>query len=211
MYEIRPAHDTDFDQVVALLQRLQDVPAEHPAADRIWDRTADALYDTARAAPALRDISDSELFGHVEHRRLAGFARRHGFPSGRYTSVLAVDGVDLVRLIGTVPDRPDAVDVHEFPTPPTDSVAAAAVIRLHDACFPSTYLSAAQVLAGGTDRTVIVAFDAGRLVGYAVGRAQPAEYSVDFVAVAAESRGRGIAGALLTVLIQRLADRHGAR
>jgi ribosomal protein S18 acetylase RimI-like enzyme len=273
MYEIRPAHDTDFDQVVALLHRLQavpehtigyhgetseeltaeltdlqwpsttvvavdgadrvhgvlsfdvdhtlgrvwwhgpfvDVPAEHPAADRIWDRTADALYDAARALPGLRDISDSELFGHVEHTRLAGFARRHGFPSGRYTSVLALDGVDLVRLIGTVSNRPDAVDVREFPTPPTDSVAAAALIRLHEACFPNTYISAAQLLAGGPDRTVIAAFDGGCLVGYAVGRVQQAEYFVDFVAVATESRGRGIAGALVTALIQRLADRHGAR
>jgi ribosomal protein S18 acetylase RimI-like enzyme len=273
MYDIRPARDTDFDQVVALLRRLQaipehtigyhgetreelaselvdlrwpsatvvavdgadhvhgvlsfevdaalgrvwwhgpfvDVPAEHPAADRIWDRTADALHDAARASPALRDISDSELFGHVEHRRLAGFARRHGFPSGKYTSVLALDGVALVRLIGTVPERPDAVEVREFPTPPTDSVAAAALIRLHETCFPNTYVSAAQLLAGETDRTVIAAFDAGRLVGYAVGHVQPAEYYVDFVAVATESRGRGIAGALVTTLIQRLADRHGAR
>jgi len=273
MYEIRPAHDTDFDQVVALLHRLQavpehtigyhgetreelaseladlrwpsatvlavdgtdrahgelsfevdpslgrvwwhgpfvDVPAEHPAADRIWDRTADALYDAARALPALRNISDSELFGHVEHTRLAGFARRHGFPSGKYTSVLALDGVDLVRLIGTVSDRPDAVDVREFPTPPTDSVAAAALIRLHEACFPNTYISAAQLLAGGPDRTVIAAFDGCCLVGYAVGRVQQAEYFIDFVAVATESRGRGIAGALVTALIQRLADRHGAR
>lgn len=273
MYEIRSARDTDFDQVVDLLHRLQavpehtigyhgdtreelaseladlrwpsatvlavdgadrvhgvlsfdadarlgrvwwhgpfvDVPAEHPAADRIWDRTADALYDAARASPELRNIADSELFGHVEHLRLAGFARRHGFPSGQYTSVLAVDGVDLVRLVGTVADRPDAVDVHEFPTPATDSVTAAALIRLHDTCFPNTYVSAAQLLAGGTDRTVIAAFNDGCLVGYAVGRAQPAEYFLDFVAVATESRGKGIAGALVTVLIQRLADRHGAR
>jgi ribosomal protein S18 acetylase RimI-like enzyme len=273
MYEIRPARDSDLDQVLDLLVRLQsvpghhigyhgetrveladefaelhwptttllavddadrvhgvlstdvdpalgrawwhgpfvDVPAEHPAADRIWERTADALYDAARALPALRDITDNELFGHVEHRRLAAFAHRHGFPGGEYTSLLALDGVRLVRVIGSVPDRPPGLDVREFPVPPTDSVAAAALIRLHDESFPNTYLSAAQLLAGESDRTIVAAYDAGRLVGYAAGRAHPTEYYLDFVAVAPQSRGRGIAGALVTTVVQRLAEVHGRK
>src|SRR5215469_13997727 len=66
-----------------------DVPAEHPAADRIWSRTADDLYTAARAkSTAFAGITDSELYGHVEHCRLATFAHRHGFPPGEYSSVL---------------------------------------------------------------------------------------------------------------------------
>jgi len=191
-----------------------DVPADHPAADRIWERTADALYARARTLPELREIADSELFGHVEHRRLAQFAQRHGFPAGTYTSVLALDGVELVRLIGSVPDRstgPDAIEIAELPTPPTDSVVMAAFIRLHDECFPNTNKSAAQILTGDGDHTLVVAMAGGRLVGYAVGSVQPHDYYIDFVAVATDFRGRGIAGALVTLLVQRLADRHGAR
>ena len=273
MYQIRPALDTDLDQVLTLLERLQampehhigyhgetraeladelselnwptatvvavddadrvhgvltaesdaalgrvwwhgpyvDVPAEHPAADRIWDRTADELLERACQLPELRDIADSELFGHVEHRRLAQFAHRHGFPDGTYTSVLTLDGVDLVRLIGSVPDPGDGVEVSDFPTPPTDSVAAAALITLHEQSFPNTYVSAAQLLSGEGDRALVVAMAGGRLVGYAVGSVQQADYYVDFVAVATDFRGRHIAGALVTQLVQRLAEQHGER
>jgi ribosomal protein S18 acetylase RimI-like enzyme len=273
MYQIRPARDSDLDEVLALLERLQsmpehhigyhgetraelteeltethwpaatllavddadrvhgvltadidttlgrvwwhgpfvDVPADHPAADRIWDRTADALYDRARELPNLKDIADSELFGDVANRRLAQFAGRHGYGDGTYTSVVALAGVDLVRMIGSVPDTVDGVEVLEFPTPPTDSVAAAALIRLHDECFPDTYLSAAQLLSGEGDRTVVVAKAGGRVVGYAAGRMQQLEYYLDFVAVAADYRGRGIGGPLITLLVQRLADRNGER
>jgi ribosomal protein S18 acetylase RimI-like enzyme len=273
MFRIRPAMDTDHDQVLALLCRLQavpchhigyhgettseladelaglnwptntflavddadqvrgvltadvdqhlrrawwygpfvDVPAEHPAADRIWSRTADALYAAAHTLPALRGIRDSELYGHVEHCRLAEFAHRHGFPPGEYSSVLALDGVDLVRMVGAVPVAPDAVEVTEFPTPPTDSTIAEALIRLHEQSFPNTYLSAAAILAGTGDRVLVTATHNGKLVGYAVGGIQPLDYFVDFVAVAPESRSHGIGAALVTTLVQRLADKHGAR
>lgn len=185
-----------------------DVPAEHPAADRIWSRTADALYLTARAR--LAGVTDSELYGHVEHRRLAAFAHRHGFPTGEYCSALVLDGVDLVRMIGTVTDD-DAIDIAEISTPPTDSTLAAAFVRLHERCFPNTPLSAATLLTGSTAHTIIAATDGRGLVGYAVGGAQPFGYAIDFVAVATEFRDRGIGGALVTTLVQRLAERHGAK
>jgi ribosomal protein S18 acetylase RimI-like enzyme len=187
-----------------------DVPAEHPAADRIWTRTADALYAAAHALPVLRGVRDSELYGHVEHCRLAAFAQRHGFPPGEYSSLLVLDGVDLVRLVGAVPDS-GAANIAELPTPPTDSAAAAALIRLHERSFPNTYLSAAAVLAGERDRTVVTATIDGTLAGYAVGGVQPQDYFIDFVAVPAEARCKGIGSALVTTLVQRLADRHGAR
>ncbi len=187
-----------------------DVPAEHPAADRIWTRTADALYAAAHALPIIRGVRDSELYGHVEHCRLAAFAQRHGFPPGEYGSLLVLDGVDLVRLVGAVPDS-NAADIAELVTPPTDAALAAALIRLHDRSFPNTYLSAAALLSGERDRTVVTATVDGTLVGYAVGGIQPADYFVDFVAVTSESRCRGIGSALVTTLVQRLADLHGAR
>jgi ribosomal protein S18 acetylase RimI-like enzyme len=188
-----------------------DVPTLHPAADRIWHSTADGLYATASALPQVRGIGDYELYGHVEHCRLTEFARRHGFPNGDYSSVLTLGGVGLVRLIGAIPDRPDGVEIAELPTPPTNSVQAAALIRLHEQSFPHTYLSAAQLLSGAQDHTVVSASSGGQLLGYAVGSVAPVEYFVDFVAVAPEARGMGIAGALVTTLVQRLADRHGER
>lgn len=182
-----------------------DVPAEHPAADRIWHRTADALLGSV--LPALRGVRDSELYGHVEHRRLAGFAARQGFPAGEYSSLLVVCGVDLVRMIGAVPDSP--FPIAELATPPTDSAVTAAVIRLHDSSFPDSYLSAAGLLDG--DRSVLVATDGGRLVGYAAGGVQPGDYYVDFVAVDPRHQSRGVGRALVTTLVQRLADLHGVR
>lgn len=185
-----------------------DVPADHPAADRIWARTADALYAAGRALPVARRVDDSELYGHVAHCRLAEFARRHGFPPGEYSSLLVLDGVDLVRLVGTVPDVP-AVDIAELGRPVTDARLAAALVRLRGRSFPATYLSAAALLAG--ERTVVTATDAGRLVGYAAGTAQQLDYYLDYVAVAPDFRCRGIGTALVTTLVQRLAERCGAR
>lgn len=185
-----------------------DVPAEHPAADRIWSRTADLLYAAAREA--VHGVDDTELYGHVEHRRLAAFAARQGFPAGEYSSVLRCAGVDVVRMIGAVTDRDD-VDVTDLPRPPTDCSLVAAFIRLHERCFPNTYLSAAAALAGGTEHTVVAATEGGRLVGYAIGSVQPADYYIDYVAVQPECRQRGIGTALVTTLVQRLADVYGAR
>jgi ribosomal protein S18 acetylase RimI-like enzyme len=114
-------------------------------------------------------------------------------------------------MIGYVPTGENAFDITELATPPSDSVLSAALIRLHEQSFPSTYLSAAALLAGDGERTVVIASAAGRLVGYAVGGIQPEGYFVDFVAVATDSRGHGLGGALVTTLVQRLADQHGAR
>lgn len=169
-----------------------DVPPQHPAADRIWSRTADSLYSAAHALPVLRGITGSELYGHVAHCRLAAFARRHGFPPGEYSSLLVLSGVDLVRMIGAVPEQ--RVEIVE---PPLDS----ALVRLHE-----THASAGPLL--GSDHLVVVT--EGPLLGYAAGRAQQ-DYLIDFVAVAPESRNRGVGTALVTTLVQRLADRHGAR
>lgn len=183
-----------------------DVPPDHPAADRIWSRTADSLYAAAHSLPIMRGVTDSELYGHVAHCRLAAFARRHGFPPGEYGSLLLLSGVDLVRVIGTVPDH--HVAIAELPSPPGDTVLAAALVRLHETSFP--YASAGSLLTGADDHTVVVATDGPRLLGYAAGRTQQ-DYLIDFVAVAPHSRGRGVGAALVTTLVQRLADRHGAR
>ncbi|HEX3588795.1 MAG TPA: GNAT family N-acetyltransferase [Pseudonocardiaceae bacterium] len=181
-----------------------DVPPDHPAADRIWSRTADSLYAAAHTLPLLRGITEDELYGHVAHCRLAAFAHRHGFPPGEYSSLLLLTGVDLVRMIGAVPDRP--VDIAELALPPMDSVRTAALVRLHEASFPH---ASAGALLTDTDHTLVVATDGPRLLGYAAGRAQQ-DYLIDFVAVAPESRNEGVGAALVTTLVQRLADRHGA-
>jgi GNAT superfamily N-acetyltransferase len=188
-----------------------DVPAEHPAADRIWQRTADALYSACTALPILRGCTETELYGHVEHRRLAAFAQRHGFPAGDYSSLLVLSGVDLVRLIGAVPPGQGTIDIRELPVPPTAPTPATSLIRMHDRYFPDAYLSSAGLLSGVSGRTVVVATEGDRLLGYAAGGVQPQDYFVDFVAVATGSRNHGLGAALVTTLVQRLAELHGAR
>jgi hypothetical protein len=188
-----------------------DVPAQHPAADRIWDRTADALYAAAGALPMMRGVRDGELSGHVEHVRLAAFARRQGFHPGERTTQLVIAGVDLVRLVGAVPVEPAGVRVTDVTGSTPVPALAGPLARMHDRYYPSGCVSGAELAAGTTDRSVVVATEGDRLLGYAVGRAHAGDYLVDFAAVRPPVRDAGLAGTLVTVLVQGLAERHGPR
>jgi len=99
----------------------------------------------ARRLPALRDNRGQRSFGHVANHRLAQFAQRKRFPRRHvHNGVHRWTGVDLDRMIGSVPEASTRSRSRDFPTPTRNSVAAAAFIRLHDEVFPNTNKSAAQ-------------------------------------------------------------------
>ncbi|WP_285751889.1 GNAT family N-acetyltransferase [Lentzea sp. NBRC 105346] len=183
-----------------------DVPLNHPAGSRIWDQTADALFVKAREI--LDDITDHELYGHTNHRRLAAFAQRHGFTAGKASSIYLLDNGALRTLL--LRDANYSA-THEMRVLPTDPAVHEAVAVLHERCFPHSYMSGRQLVDGTKNRTVVVAMDGQRVLGYAGGKAQPEEYYVDFVAVEPDARGQGIGAQLVTELLWKLACDQGAR
>lgn len=183
-----------------------DVPVNHPAGSRIWDQTADALFAEARRL--LDDITDHELYGHTNHRRLAAFAERHGFTAGKASNIYILDNGALRTLL--LRDANYSAG-HEMRALPTDEAVHEAVAVLHERCFPHSYLSGRQLVDGSKKRTVVVAMDGDRVLGYAAGKAQQEEYYVDFVAVEPDVRGGGIGAALITELLWKLAAEQGAR
>ena len=82
------------------------------------------------------------------------------------------------------------------------------IAPLHDAEFPATYLTVERMLreAAEGERTALVAVDADeRVVGYATGEVQPdGNGFIDFLAVGAAARGRGVAPALVAGLVAAL-------
>lgn len=196
---------------VAWFGPFVDVPAQHPAADRIWQRTADALYAAGRALPMMCGVPDGELSGHVEHGRLATFARRQGFYPGDRTTQMIVAGVDLVRLVGAVPGDHGNVQVTDVTGDRPRPALACPLARLHDQHYPSARISGAQLGGGVPDRTLILATEGDRLLGYAAGRAHSGDYLVDFAVVCRTVRDARLGATLVTTLVQSLAERHGPR
>jgi ribosomal protein S18 acetylase RimI-like enzyme len=184
-----------------------DVPVNHPAGSRIWDQTADAMF--RRATELLTGITDLELYGHTAHRRLAAFAERHGFSAGKASAIHVLDNGELRSLLLRDAKCPSEREMRVLPT---DPLVHQAVAVLHERCFPRTYLSGKQLVESKpSTRTVVVAMDGERVIGYAAGKAQPEEYYVDFVAVEPDVRGQGVGAALITELLWKLAADHGAR
>ena len=79
---------------------------------------------------------------------------------------------------------------------------------LHEAEFPATYFSAAQLVerAAAGEQVVLVAEGAdGAFAGYIAGRVQPdGEGYIDFVAVDPAGRGTGVGRRLITGLVRRV-------
>ena len=84
-----------------------------------------------------------------------------------------------------------------------------AVAALHDAAFPGTYATARQLLADEARSTLVLEHD-GELAGYASGEIQAdgAGY-LDFLALAPDHRGRGLAPGLLAAISRELLGRSG--
>ena len=87
------------------------------------------------------------------------------------------------------------------------------IAALHDAEFPGTYASAAQLVAGSADgsRLVLVADDRGEVVGYVAGQVhEDGEGFVDFIAVVPAARGTGLGTRLVRALTRSLLERASA-
>lgn len=180
--------------------------------DGAWAQVAGELLDEALAlVPA--GVTRHELAGDAAHRRLAAVAAARGWHAGEINHLLVADAA----VVAAWPDDegpglrgPTAADV-------------AAIAALHDAEFPDTYASAAQLVAGGLDgtRVVLVAeadadADTGHdgpgggpgIAGYAAGEVHDdGEGFVDFLAVDPAARGTGVGWRLVVAVTRRLLDR----
>lgn len=101
---------------------------------------------------------------------------------------------------------------HRWPADAPDARVATpeelpAISALHDAAFPGTYATARQLLADEARSTLVLGHD-GEVAGYASGEIQAdgAGY-LDFLAIAPERRGRGLAPGLLAAISRELLAR----
>ncbi|HET9143738.1 GNAT family N-acetyltransferase [Actinophytocola sp.] len=187
-----------------------DVPANHPAAERSWRQTADALLERVLRLPALAGGTELELSGHRRHRLLADFAARHDFQPGDRHQVFVLAGSALRAVLVHDARAPSTMD-SAVRGLPADPALRAAVAALHERGFPGAPVTGAQLVAGRTGHTVVVLAGPGGLIGYAAGRARDSELAVDLVAVDPNCRSRGAGRALVRGLLRELAARHGAR
>ncbi|HEU5474606.1 MAG TPA: GNAT family N-acetyltransferase [Actinophytocola sp.] len=185
-----------------------DLPANHPAAERLWQQTADGLLDRALLLPALAGVGQLTLCGHRQHRLLADFAARHDFRTGVTRRVFVLTGPALRAVL--VRGRESTVDSAVW-VPPAGHPLAAEVVRLHERSFPRAPVTGRQLIAGEHGHTVAVLAAPDGLIGYAAGHARDGELSVDLVAVDPNRRSRGAGRALVRGLLRELAVRHGAR
>ncbi|MGH3879532.1 MAG: GNAT family N-acetyltransferase [Actinophytocola sp.] len=191
-----------------------DVPANHPAAGQLWQATADALFDLAARLPRMAGVTRLDLFGHRENRLLADFAARHDVTSHSTTRLFTATDAELRALLVRAADEaPPAAD--RVSPLPADPAVRTAVARLHDRCFPNAPTSGGQLVAAGSEYTVVVLRGgedgAGGLLGYAAGYAQAEEYYVDVVGVDPGYRSLGAGRLLVRRLLAELAAGAGAR
>lgn len=163
------------------------------AEDGEWDELADLLL---RESIALAGVEDLELLGDEAHSRLAALAARHGFPRGR-------------RSLGLEIERSAVAQLPYARVPPLEPRDQKGFATLHEALFPRTYYSGAQLAAQHErgEALVLTIVDGGNVVGYAVGRGAegPAGY-IDFLGVAEQARGRGLGRRLVTAVCHALIE-----
>lgn len=170
------------------------------ADDADTDAVADALLARGTALlPA--EVTEQETCSDHRHAWMDRFARRHGFVAEEPSAVLGRDlGPELPeRSVATVP-------VDDLDAPRRDAVAA-----LHDRLFRNTHTPGEKLVAGGTDRLLVVV-ENGVPVGYvAVERQEGGEGYLDFLGVAPEAQGRGLGSALVAAACHEMRDGLGCR
>jgi ribosomal protein S18 acetylase RimI-like enzyme len=162
-----------------------------PGDDAAWRRWARPLVDAVlqQLPPGL---ADWELAADASHTRMAELGASYGLPASEVNHVYSAD----------------TATARSWPEPQADlragTAADAELIRdLHDQEFPASYAAPEQLLPEPPDGRyrVLLAEEAGRLLGYAAGRVQAdGEGYVDFVAVADAARGRGLGRDLVVAL-----------
>jgi ribosomal protein S18 acetylase RimI-like enzyme len=195
--------------------------------ETVWADTAATLVDAALAqVPA--GVVRHEMSGEVAHRRLADLAAARGWAASEGSHLLVADAA----VVACWPDADIAVPAWSgaaiVAAPgldegsddrPTIRLAregdAPAIAPLHDAEFPGTYASAAQVVAGALDGSGLVLVadgpgdgDPAGIAGYAAGHIhEDGEGFVDFIAVDPAARGTGLGRTLVVALTRRLLAR----
>lgn len=150
---------------------------------------AGELLDAA-LAQVPEGVTRFELAGDIANTGLAELAAGRGWTATEPNHVLVADA----DVVAAWPD-PDPGFRAAVPA----DVEAIAV--LHDAEFPGTFASAAQLVEGA--RTVLVAEQDGHVVGYAAGEVhEDGEGFLDFLAVGPTARRSGL-GRRLAVAITR--------
>jgi ribosomal protein S18 acetylase RimI-like enzyme len=174
--------------------------------DDRWAACARPLLESVVAQlPA--GLTDVELSGDRANRRIAGLAAELEWPAGPLNHALVVDEATVEGWAATELEPASGIR----PAEPSDVDAIAA---MHDAEFPSTYLSAPQLLKESRDdRLVLVAADTAgsdpkRLAGYVTGHVLPdGEAYLDFVAVDPDERRNGVGRRLVVTATRALLDR----
>lgn len=171
-----------------------------PGDAAAWDELAPALLDAALTqVPGA--ITRHEVCSDVSNELLAELAAERGWSASEVNHALVADE----RVVAAWPDDP--------PTIPIRDAAAGdlpGIEPLHDAEFPGTYATAAQLLAGREDGSRVVLVvpapeRAGGIAGYGAGRVQPdGEGFIDFVVAHPEARGAGVGTRLVTALTREL-------
>jgi ribosomal protein S18 acetylase RimI-like enzyme len=166
---------------------------------REWQEHASELLDAA-----LGQLPDSvtkhELCGDVVNLRLGQLAAERGWVASEVNLALTIES----SAAASWPIRELRAAVRS-----ADVDDEAAIAELHDAEFPDTYATAAQLIAGALDgsRIVLVAPAAGAIVGYAAGEIRAdGEGWIDFVAVRPGDRGTGYGRSLVMALAGDLLD-----
>lgn len=142
---------------------------------------ADLLYTEAAQTGILPPGVEQELFIDERNVATAAFARRHGFK--------AAATLELNLRLPRTDDLPTATA--ETLTP----AQYPAFTALHDATFPKTYFSAAQIIERlGERERVLIVREGDALLGYVFARAEVnADYGyIDYLGVAKHARRRGI-------------------
>ncbi|WP_181009823.1 GNAT family N-acetyltransferase [Ornithinimicrobium sufpigmenti] len=165
------------------------------ADDAAWSRWADVLLDAALAQTP-DGVDDHELCAAPANRRVAALAASRGWPAG---------DVNIVYVARSGDGWPASHEAVRSAIPED----LAELTRLHDDAFPGTYATARQLLTD-PDRTTLVLDRDEAVLGYASAEVQPdgAGY-LDFVAIAATSRGRGLGRALVADIARQVLARPG--
>jgi ribosomal protein S18 acetylase RimI-like enzyme len=167
-------------------------------ADDEWARWARSLFDAA-AAQIPAAVVDREMAGTLANRRLATLAAELGWAPTVTNHAYVLDAA-------TAAAWPTAAGDGGLRTVRADDLPA--ITPLHDAEFPASYFTAAQLVerAAGGDQVVLVAEDDhGVFAGYVAGRVQPdGEGYIDFIAVDPAARGGGFGRRLVVGLVQQV-------
>ena len=182
-----------------------DVPANHPAANHVWQATADAMLRHAHKLPRLASVRTLDLFAHRNNRLLADFAARHGAPVRMSTRCFTLTAAPLRSLLVRGPAQDDRTTLL-----PDDAETKQAVARLHDRCFPDAPTDGRRLVTGDRHTVVVLRGERG-LLGYAAGYTQAEEYYVDVVGVDEDARSCGVGRTLVRRLLGELAETGGVR